>query len=325
VKVIQFVEYGKSNVLQLSDAPVPSPGQDQVLINVRVAGVNYADIARRYGQYVVPTPLPFVPGLEVAGIVEQVGAGVTGLATGDRVVALLENGGGYAEKVLAHTTVVFKLPAEISFEDATALILQGLTAYYMLERSAQIESGDTVLVHAAAGGVGTLAIQLAKLLGGGTVIGTASTPEKRELAKQLGADILLDYTVPTWVDELKGHTAGKGVDVVLEMVGGDMLQQSLAALAGFGRLVIFGAASGQIGSIDALQLMSKCQTVTGFWLTYALRSPNWAQSAMANMFSWVNEGKLRVTVGGSFALHEAAHVHDLLEGRKTVGKLLLKP
>lgn len=325
MKAVVVEEYGLSDKLTIKSVEVPKAKRDFIVVKVNSIGVNYADIARRYGKYVVPTPVPFIPGLEVAGTVTAVGEGVEELSVGTRVMALLQDGGGYAEYALVHKSAVFTISEGVSDEVAAALGVQGLTAYYMLKWSGSLEPGESVLVHAAAGGVGLLALQMAKRFGAGLVIGTASTDKKRALALEHGADAVLDYTRPQWVDELKRTTKNWGADVVLEMAGGAILMQSLQTLAPFGRLVLFGAASGETMNIDPYRLMGKNQSITGFFLTTAMRKPAWAKVAMEQMFNWIREGTLKVRIGGVYALEEAARAQDVLEGRQTTGKLILKP
>ncbi|WP_407408046.1 zinc-binding alcohol dehydrogenase family protein, partial [Peribacillus sp.] len=234
MKAIQFEAYGGPEVLKLTEKEKPTPTGYEVLIEIDCVGVNYADTARREGQYVVPTPLPFIPGAEVAGVVVEVGEKVTKIKAGTRVVSLIESG-GYSEYALSNEFSAIPLPDEISFHDAVALPLQGLSAYHILKTMGRLQAGEVVLIHAAAGGVGTIAVQLAKIFGAGKVIATASTEEKLELAKEMGADVLIDYTKEGWELEVREATDGKGVDVALEMAGGDIFNKTLKCLAPFGR------------------------------------------------------------------------------------------
>ncbi|MED4968766.1 quinone oxidoreductase family protein [Parageobacillus toebii] len=302
----------------------PIPTGRRVLIKVEAIGVNYADTARREGHYVVPTPLPFIPGAEVAGVVSEVGEDVTSVHIGQRVVALIESG-GYAEYVNVDERGVIPIPDELDFQQAVALPVQGLSAYHILKTMGRLEEGETVLIHAAAGGVGTLAVQLAKIFRAGNIIATASTKEKRALAKQLGADATIDYTKEGWKDEVLEYTNGKGVDVALEMAGGDIFHQTLDCLAPFGRLVVYGVASGQFTRMNPARLMGKNLSVIGFFLPQIMRKSELYQQSLQELLTYVQTGKLILAIGGVYPLEQAAEVHRLLQSRKTHGKLILVP
>ena len=324
MKAVQLKEYGGPEVLEMVEIEKPIPSSREVLIEIKAIGVNYADTARREGQYVVKTPLPFIPGAEIAGIVAAVGDKVTGVKPGMRVVTLIESG-GYSEFALADERSLIPIPEKLDFQNAVALPLQGLSAYHVLKTMGRLEKGESVLVHAAAGGVGTLAVQLAKLFGAGKVIATASSSEKLELARQMGADVLINYSESNWVEQVLEATGGKGVDVALEMVGGDVFQKTLKCLATFGRLVVFGAASGEQSKMYPSSLMARNQSVIGFFLPQIMRKPELLQPSLVELLSYLGEGKLKLIIGGVFPLAEAANVHRLLQSRKTTGKLILEP
>jgi NADPH2:quinone reductase len=324
MKMVQFTEYGGPEVLQVIEVDRPVPTGRRVLIKVEAIGVNYADTARREGNYVVPTPLPFVPGTEIAGVVCEVGEEASTVRVGERVVALIESG-GYAEYASVDERAVIPLPDGLDVQKAVALPVQGLSAYHILKTMGRLERGETVLVHAAAGGVGTLAVQLAKLFGAGKVIATASTEEKRKLAIQLGADVAVDYTKENWKDEVMRATDGKGVDVALEMAGGDIFHQTLECLAPFGRLVVYGVASGQFARMNPARLMGKNLSVIGFFLPQIMRKQTLYQQSLRELLAYVQTGKLTLTIGGVYPLEQAADVHRLLQSRKTHGKLILVP
>ncbi|NYE09209.1 NADPH2:quinone reductase [Bacillus niacini] len=324
MKAIQLQEYGGPEVLKMVEIERPVPKGREVLVEIKAIGVNYADTARREGQYVVKTPLPFIPGAEIAGVVAAVGEKVTTVKPGTRVVTLIESG-GYSEFALADERSLIPLPDQLDFQNAAALPLQGLSAYHVLKTMGRLEKGETVLVHAAAGGVGTLAVQLAKLFGAGKIIATASSAEKLELARQMGADILVNYTESTWVEQVLEATGGKGVDVALEMVGGDVFNKTLKCLATFGRLVVFGAASGEQSKMYPSSLMARNQSVIGFFLPQIMRKPELLQPSLVELLTYLGEGKLKLTIGGVFPLEDAAVVHQLLQSRKTTGKLILEP
>ncbi|WP_075981399.1 quinone oxidoreductase family protein [Bacillus massilinigeriensis] len=324
MKAYYFTEYGGPEVLKQVELEKPQPKGHEVLIEIHAIGVNYADTARREGQYVVPTPLPFIPGAEIAGIVVEVGEKVTKIQPGTRVVTLIESG-GYAEYALADERSVISIPEKLDFQNAAALPLQGLSAYHVLKTMGRLEKGESVLVHAAAGGVGLIAVQLAKLCGAGKIIATASTDEKLALAKDMGADVLINYTKEGWEQEVREATGGKGVNVALEMAGGDIFHKTLKCLATFGRLVIFGNASGVQSKFYPTTLMARNQSVIGFFLPQIMRKPELMQPSLVELFTYLAEGKLKLTIGGVFPLDEAAKVHELLQSRKTIGKLILTP
>ncbi|MBB6284023.1 quinone oxidoreductase family protein [Geobacillus subterraneus] len=324
MRIVQFTEYGGPGVLKVKEIERPSPSGRHVLIEAEAIGVNYADTARREGRYVVPTPLPFVPGTEVAGVVREVGPNVQTIRPGQRVVALIE-AGGYAEYVVVDERAVVPLPDGVDARQAAALPVQGLSAYHILKTMGRLEEGETVLVHAAAGGVGTLAVQLAKRFGAKTVIATASTEEKRALARRLGADVTVDYTKNDWSKAVMEATQGRGVDVALEMAGGDIFHQTLDCLAPFGRLVVYGAASGEMTRLNPVRLMAKNWSIIGFFLPQIMRKRALYEQSLRELLDWVQEGSLELTIGGVYPLEQAAMVHELLQGRKTSGKLLLAP
>jgi NADPH:quinone reductase len=324
MKAIQLKEYGGPEVLQVVEMERPVPKGHQVLIKIHAIGVNYADTARREGQYVVPTKLPFIPGAEIAGVVVETGESVTNVQKGDRIVTLIESG-GYAEFTLADSRGLIPLQEKMEFEQAVALPLQGLSAYHILKTMGRLETGETVLVHAAAGGVGTLAVQLAKLSGASKVIATASTDDKLALAADMGADVLVNYTEQGWEEKVLEATGGKGVDVALEMAGGEIFNKTLKCLATFGRLVIYGVASGEQSRFYPSSLMARNQSVIGFFLPQIMRKPALIQSSMAEMLGYLSKGQLKLTIGGVYSLEQAAEVHRLLQSRQTKGKLILKP
>ncbi|PSL43615.1 NADPH2:quinone reductase [Salsuginibacillus halophilus] len=324
MKAVQFTEYGGPEVLKVQEFDAPVPEAKQVVIQIEAIGVNYADTMRREGQYVVDTPLPFIPGAEVAGVVESTGSDVTRFSAGDRVVALVGEG-GYAEKVTVDEAGLIPVPEGVDAVHAAAIPLQGLSAYHILKTMGRIAPGETVLVHAAAGGVGLFAVQMAKLMGAGKVIGTAGSEEKRELARSFGADVVIDYTKDGWAEEVK-EAAGKGrVDLALEMAGGSIFHDTLRTLAPFGRLVIYGVASGEPAEFSPMSLMEKNKSVIGFFLPQIMRYPELLQKSLEEMLGWIQTGEIKLHIGGVYDLQEAPDVHRKLEGRETAGKLILTP
>ncbi|MEH7333479.1 quinone oxidoreductase [Neobacillus drentensis] len=324
MKAIQFKEYGKPDVLQFVDVPSPELRPRNVLVKVKAAGVNFADTARRYGQYLAKTPLPYVPGAEVAGVITEVAADVTDFKIGDRVVALTDDG-GYAEYIALHESHLVKIPESVDFNQAASILGQGVSAYFILKSSGQIQKGDTVLVHAAAGGVGILAVQLAKIMGADKVIATASSKEKLDLAISLGADVGINYTEENWHKQVLSATGGKGVDVALEMVGGDIFKNTLKCMAINSRLVIYGRAGGQETKFDPAILMQRNVSVVGFWLVHFLKDSKAYKNSVRDLLNYIGEGKLKLIIGKTFALEDAKLAHELLEGRQTIGKLILNP
>jgi NADPH:quinone reductase len=324
MKVIQVSEFGDPNVLEPVEIERPSPGEAEVLIEVQAVGVNYADTMRRRNEYLEETPLPFVPGTEVAGTVTEVGAGVKDVEEGDRVVTLTRTD-GYAEYAVAPTGNLIPIPDGMGFEEAAAIPLQGLTAYHVLKTFGMLGEGESVLVHAAAGGVGYLAVQMAKLMGAGKVIATASTQEKLDLAKEFGADVLINYTEEDWPEQVREATEGAGADVILEMVGGEFIQKNLECLAPFGRMVVYGSASGERGTIAPMDLMNNMHTVVGFWMEQVLGRPELVGPTLEEILGWISSGDLEITIGARYPLEQAKEAHDALEGRQTTGKIVLNP
>jgi NADPH:quinone reductase len=321
MKAIRINETGAPEVMHLEEIETPTPKGGEVLVKVAAAGINYADLAQRQGAYLTRTITPATMGFEFAGTVAAHGPGVTSPALGTRVVAFGE--GGYAEYALAPVNSVIPIPDTLDFAHAAAFPVQGLTAYQLLRESAHIENGESVLVHAAAGGVGTLAVQLAKLMGAGTVIGTASNDDKLALARRLGADVTINYTEDNWAEQVKNATGGKGADIILEMVGGSIAEQSLQCLAPYGRMVIYGAASGEVVQFTGVQLMYKNQAIIGYWLTSQLRRADHVARALMALMQYLATGKLEIIVEHTYPLAEAVEAHKAIAARKTVGKVVL--
>ena len=313
MRAIQITEFGGPEVLTLVDLPDPVAGDGLQLIETTSAGVNFADTHQADDTYLSRTTLPLVPGSEVVGRT----------ADGTRVAAFAA-GGGYAEKALAVPAMSFPLPEAISDGQALALMVQGLTAWHLLRTSTHLAAGESVVVHAAAGGVGTLAIQLARHWGAGTVIAVASSPAKRDLALSLGADVAVDAAEPDLKAALEAANGGGKVDVVLEMVGGPTLDASLAALAPFGRLATFGLASRQAAKpFTSGELMTRSRGVIGFWLAHCFSRPDMLQPQMAELLAMVEAGTLQPVVGTTFPLADARLAHEALLSRRSTGKLLL--
>lgn len=322
MKAINVQHTGGPEALQLVDLPVPTPGPNEIRVKQSVAGVNYIDVYIRNGTYKRETP--FVLGREGAGTVEAVGSGVTELRVGDRVAYMdAPQPGGYAEYVVVPVGEAVPIPAGVDDEVACAAMLQGVTAHYLAHSTYRIAPGETVLVHAAAGGVGSLLTQLAKIAGA-TVIATAGGAAKVALALAAGADTAIDYTTTDFAPEVKRLTANKGVAVAYDSVGRDTWERSLAVVARRGYFVIFGASSGPVPPIDPLRLMA----AGSIFLTRPTLGDYKATRAellgrTSELFALVAAGKLDVRIGATYPLADAATAHRDLEARKTTGKVLL--
>jgi NADPH2:quinone reductase len=315
MKAVRFHEFGDPSVLRVDEVEKPQPGAGEVLIRVAVAGVNYADTMLRAGTYFTKPPLPATPGFEVAGVIEAIGEEVSNLQVGQRVTAMLA-GGGYAEYVVAKASQVVPIPEGLDFGKATAILVQGWTALGLLKG---LREGQTMLVHAAAGGVGSLLVQLAKLKGA-RVIGTASTQEKLETVKSLGADVVVNYTESDWTAQVLSATEGKGVDLLIEMVGGEIGSQNIRCLAAGGTMIVYGSASAKDFQISAGGLMSKNLTVKGY--TLYSETPQTLGVFTGELMSHLNGKRLQVMVQ-EFPLADAVAAHHAMEGRKTKGKVVL--
>ncbi|MEV6646208.1 NADPH:quinone oxidoreductase family protein [Amycolatopsis sp. NPDC051371] len=316
MRAVQVTEFGGPEVLTPVELPDPVAGPGEVLIDVERIGVNYADTHQAENSYLAPSKLPLVPGGEVVGRTGE----------GKRVVALLNGGGGYAEKAVAPEATTFPVPEGIDDLTALSMLVQGATAWVLLKKNAHLEKGESVVVHAAAGGVGTIAVQLAKAWGAGRVIATASSDEKRALALELGADVAVDSRAEDMTEVLLDAN-GRRVDVVLDMVGGKTTDQSIAALAPFGRLAFYGMAGRESPKpVDLRNVLGHSTTISGMWLPHVFRLPgNVFGTALTELFDLVLAGKLKAIPGGEFALSDARGAHEALRSRKTVGKLLLDP
>jgi NADPH2:quinone reductase len=319
VRAIQVSRFGGPEVLELVELPDPQPTGDLLRLRVEAAGVNYADTHQAADDYLARQTLPLVPGAEAVGRLDD----------GSRVVSLLP-GGGYAEQALAHPATTFPIPDAVDDTTALAFVLQGITAWHLLRTSARISPGESVLVVSAAGGVGSLAVQLAHEMGASRVLATASTPDKRDLARELGADAAIEAGDGVLAEDLEAAireaNEGKPVDIVLEMTGGAVFDASLAALAPFGRLVVYGIASRTLPSpIDVGRLVASSGAVIGFWLMRAARRPGGLRPAMDELLELHAAGRLRAVHGGSYPLADAHRAHTDLRSRRSHGKLTLDP
>jgi NADPH2:quinone reductase len=324
MRAIQVQRHGGPEVLELVDLPVREPGAGEVRVRHHAIGVNYIDTYFRSGLY--KAALPLVPGSEGAGVIEAVGPGVTQFAVGDRVAYAAHGPGSYAEARTIEAAQLVKLPDTIDFETAAAMMLKGLTVEYLLLRTSPqggLRAGDTIVWHAAAGGVGLIGVQWAKALGL-HVIGTAGGPDKCELAKRHGADVMIDYHREDVVARVKELTAGKGVKIVYDSVGKDTFERSLDCLAPFGLLVAFGNASGAIPPFDILTLSRKGSLYVTRPTLGTHSKDHLAEMAEA-LFTVVASGLVKIDVAQRYPLAEAARAHTELEGRRTTGASVLIP
>jgi NADPH2:quinone reductase len=320
---VRVHEYGGPEVMRLDELPTPTPGTGQVLVKVAAAGVNFIDIYHRSGQYQVP--LPFALGQEGAGTVEAFGDDVREFRAGQSV-AWASVGGSYATHALIPAAKLVPVPAGMSLQDAAAAMLQGMTAHYLTHSTYPLQSSTRCLIHAAAGGVGQLFCQIARLRGPALVIGTADSPAKAQLARDAGADEVIVYTEQDFLSESRRLTGGAGLDVVYDSVGKDTFDNSLSALKPRGTMVLFGASSGAVPPFDINVLQNKGSLyVTRPTLAHYTASRDELLWRSGDLFSWIAEGKLKLRIDKTYPLSEAAQAHRDLAGRKTAGKLLLIP
>jgi NADPH2:quinone reductase len=322
MKAIQIHETGGPEVLDLAELPIPQPGPGQVLIRVEAVGVNFIEVYFRKGTY--KSALPFTPGSEAAGTVEELGPGVTGFATGD-LVASVGVLGSYAEYALVPATQLVKVPAGLTPEQAAAAMLQGMTAHYLSHSTWPLKAGDTALIHAGAGGVGLLLTQMAVRLGA-RVITTVSTPEKAELSREAGASDVILYTQQDFEAEVKRLTNSKGVDVVYDSVGRTTFEGSLNCLRPRGLLALFGGSSGPVPPFDLIQLSTKGSlfvTRPTLWHYVATRAE--LEWRAGDVMGWAAKGELKLRTEFVYPLTEAAQAQMDMEARKTTGKILLEP
>jgi NADPH2:quinone reductase len=313
MKAIQIEEFGGPEVLRFVDVADPSPKLSEIVVNVKRSGVNFADTHASRNDYLAEQTLPLIPGAEISG---QTNDG--------RRVAVLLGSGGYAEKAAVPQAQMIELPPEVDYDQAAGGLLQGLTAMALVHRCARIEPGETIVVEAAAGGTGTLAVQLAKRAGA-KVIGLASSEEKRELVRSLGADAAVDSRAESLGEAIREANGGDRVDAFLHMSGGEAFDQELDVLAPLGRMVVFGIASREQRQISTASLLRGSKSVIGFWLAHLLMRQDLLGPMIQDLFAAIAAGELTVTIGEVYPLSEAARAHEDLIARRTTGKLLLDP
>jgi NADPH2:quinone reductase len=322
MKIIQISKTGGPEVMEFVGSPMPVPGPKQALVKIAASGVNFIDVYFRIGLY--KADLPFTPGNEASGTVEAVGPDVTEVKPGDRVAYAMHRG-SYAEYTVVPSAVLVKLPDHVDFNQGAAALLQGMTAHYLTHSSYPLKKGDTCLIHAAAGGAGRLAVQMAKMLGA-TVYGTAGTDEKAAIAKSAGADAVIVYTRQDFVAEVKALTGGKGVDVVYDSVGQSTFVKGLDVIRPRGMMVLFGQSSGAVSPFDPSILNAKGSLfLTRPSLAHHCATRDELLWRSGDVLGWIASGKLELRIDKTYALGEAPQAHRDLEGRKTAGKLLLLP
>lgn len=331
MKAIQYSRFGDRDVLEYLEVPEPAAQQDEVLIDVTAAGVNYVDIRERQGVYQRPEThvgadkvLPRISGLQVVGRVRSVGPLGDSSLIGKKVVTVV-NGGGYAQVTVAPAYATVIIPENVDDFKLAALPTQWLTAWLMLNSSTQLVRGESILIHGAAGGVGSIAVQLSKAMGASPVIGSASSEEKRSFILELGADAAVDYSAQDWPRRVLTLTNGKGADVILESIGGTVFEQNFTCLATFGRHIIFGSTSGPGQPLPPRQLMSKSQAMIGIYLPVFFARPDLIRRGLEEMVDRFITGTIQPHVAKVLPLSAVAEAHRLLEERLVTGALVLDP
>ena len=313
MKAIQIQEFGGPEVFRYADVEDPTPGEGEVLVDIARSGINFADTHSTRNDYLAKQSLPLIPGAEVSGRTPD----------GRRVAALLGSG-GYAQKVAVAEATLIPVPDEVDDDQAAAMLLQGLTAIALVHRCARIEPGETIVIEAAAGGTGSLAVQVAKRAGA-KVIGLASSPEKHDFARGLGADACVDSRAEDLGEAIREANGGERVDAVLHMSGGDAFDAELGVLAPLGRMVVFGIASREQREVSTAALLRGSKSVIGFWLAHLLARRDLLAPMIGELLAAVAARELTATIGGVSPLSEAARAHEDLIARRTSGKLLLDP
>lgn len=314
VKAIQITEFGGPEKMSLIELPDPVPGAGEKLVRITHAGVNFADTHTTNNGYIAEQKLPFIPGQEFAGVTED----------GTRVAGITPSG-AYAEAIAVPEAKLVPIPDGLADEQAAALLIQGLTADAILRISANTQPGESVVINAAAGGTGSLAIQVARSMGAGNIIALASTDEKRKLTLDLGADVAVDSRSENLMDEVIEANGGKPVDVVLEMAGGPAFEELLRSLAPLGRIVVFGIASSEGNTVRTGHLLRNSRAVIGFWITHLLQRPDLARQGIERVLGAARRGEIKTVIGGTHGLKDVRKVHEDLAARRTIGKILLDP
>jgi NADPH2:quinone reductase len=315
-------DWGEPETMRLEEAPALTPGEGQVRIRNAAAALNFFDVLQVQGKYQVKPPFPFTPGAEVAGVVDAVGEEVTSFRPGDRVVAM-PHGNGFAEYSVTRVTSCFAIPDDMTFEQAAAMPIVYHTSYFALTHRTQLHAGETLLVHAGASGVGMSAIQIGKALGA-RVIATAGSAEKLAFATEQGADHVISYAEPTWVDRIKELTVGRGADVIYDPVGGDVFDLSTKCIASEGRLLVIGFASGRIPTLAMNRVLLKNMAVVGvLWGGWVQSHPEYPGEVHPVLMEMFRAGKIRPVVGSTYAFDEVPRAMRDLAGRKVMGKAVI--
>ena len=324
MRAVELTGYKGITSLRIVEVQRPKPGAGEVLIEVKAAGINYAEIELSKGQYQIPKQTPFIMGFQAAGIVVEEGAGVSNFKRGDRITSLVVSG-GYAEYATAQVNMAIPIPEGISFAEAATIPIQGLSAYALLKFAARPRNSDSMLIQSAGGGVGVYLVQLAKIMGVEKVIALAGSQEKLDLAKNLGADFTFNYLDRNWMDRVKAATGGKGVDIVLEAASGSIGEESFKLLAPFGRMVIFGARNvhDTFPPEKISQLIYKNQTLTGF--NIPTLQPQQIAEYIPNLLQLISQRRIKLFANQSFALEDVGRAFEMMSNRQTIGTVVLVP
>ncbi len=324
MKALRIQQHGGPEVMEIVDLPVPEPDSKQVRVKVEAAGLNYSDIMIREGMYLEEMPLPYVMGREFCGTVDALGDHVNGIEPGTRVVGSI-HGGAMAEYTLANAAALVPCPDELPPEQGAALLIQGITAVHCVDDVGRATQGQTVLIHAAAGGVGTLAVQIAKALGA-TVIGTASSDAKCRTITDLGASAV-NYANDDWVDRVLELTDARGADLILESVGGEVFRRSFdEALATFGRMIVYGLSSGRLEKLHNRQILESNKAVIGYYLgAYFPRHMDRVIAATGKLMGYLQTGEVHPVIGNTFPLDKAIEAFDHMQSRQSIGKVVIVP
>jgi len=316
--------YEGAKSLQMVDVDKPQPAPSEILIQVKAAGINFAELELIEGRYQVPKEVPFIMGFEAAGIVIEAGHKVKSLKLGDRVTSIVSSG-GYAEYTIADASAAIPIPDGLSFAEASTIPIQGLSAYALLKYAAKLQPGESILIQSAAGGVGLYLTQLAKLMGSPCVVGLGSTNEKVQLLKRLGADVAVNYSNEGWADQVREATGGKGIEVVLEQASGEVSDECFKLIAPFGRVVMFGAKNvhDTLFPEKVRQLIFQNQSITGF--NFPSLQPSQIAGSVRPLLELIRSGQVKLFAQHSFALADVGKAYEAMSGRRTMGKIVLIP
>ena len=324
MKAVQLNGLSGLDSLKVVEIDRPAPSESEVLIQVKAAGVNFAELEMIRGKYPAPRPLPFTMGFEASGLVAELGSGVTNVKVGDRITSIVSSG-GYADYATAEARMAIPIPDGVNFAEANAITIQGLSAYTLLKFAAKPQSDESVLIQAAAGGVGLFLVQLAKSMGVKKVVALASSKEKLDVVKRLGADFAINYTKQDWVTQVEQATGGRGVDLVLEANSGEIGDMSFKLMSPFGRTVIYGAknAHDSFPTEKVRQLILKNQSVTGF--NFPSLRPEQIRESVPHLLELISNGQVKLFANHAFGLADVRKAFEALSNRQTIGKVVLTP